>query len=127
MAMQLDSIRLFVTDIHAARQFYAGLLALPLVADGSEHGFCVFQCGAVQLVLETVPPDAPADDLALVGRFTGLSFAVADAAATCAAWTARGVRFTGLPERQFWGGILATFCDPSGNQLQIVQRPAAAG
>ena len=44
---------------------------------------CVFQCGAVQLMLETMPP-----------------------------------------ERQIWGGILATFCDPSGNQLQIVQRPA---
>jgi catechol 2,3-dioxygenase-like lactoylglutathione lyase family enzyme len=122
--MQIDSVRLFVTDLHAARQFYAGLLALPLVADGSSQGFCVFQCGAVQLVLETVPPDAPADDQALAGRFTGLSFAVADAATTVAAWTARGVRFTGPPERQFWGGILATFCDPSGNQLQIVQRPA---
>lgn len=94
------------------------------MADGSSQGFCVFQCGAVQLVLETVPPDAPADDQALAGRFTGLSFAVADAATTVAAWTARGVRFTGPPERQFWGGILATFCDPSGNQLQIVQRPA---
>lgn len=125
--MQLDSVRLFVTDIQSARQFYAELLALPLVADGSRHGYCVLQCGTVQLVLETVPPDAPAADQALVGRFTGLSFTVADAAATCAAWTARGVRFTSLPEQQFWGGILATFVDPSGNQLQIVQRPAATG
>jgi catechol 2,3-dioxygenase-like lactoylglutathione lyase family enzyme len=125
--MQIDSVRLFVSDIHAARQFYAGLLALPLVADGSSQGFCVFQSGGVQLVVEAVAPDAPGDDQVLVGRFTGLSFAVADAAATCAAWQQRGVRFTGLPERQFWGGILATFCDPSGNQLQIVQRPAAGG
>ena len=125
--MQLDSARLFVTDIHAARQFYAGLLALPLVVDGSSQGFCVFQCGAVQLVVEAVAPDAPADDQALVGRFSGLSFTVMDAVATCQAWTARGVPFTGLPERQFWGGILATFQDPSGNQLQIVQRPAAGG
>ena len=125
--MQLDSVRVFVTDLHAARQFYAGVLALPLVADGSAHGYCVFACGAVQLVVEAVAPDAPADDQALVGRFTGLSFTVDDAAATCTDWMARGVPFTGLPERQFWGGILATFLDPSGNQLQIVQRPAAAG
>lgn len=125
--MQLAGARLFVTDIHAAKQFYTGLLALPLVADGSDHSFCVFQCGAVQLVVEAVAPDAPADDQALVGRFTGLSFTVVDAVATCQAWTARGVPFTGLPERQFWGGIRATFCDPSGNQLQIVQRPPASG
>ncbi|MFT3957121.1 MAG: VOC family protein [Piscinibacter sp.] len=34
----------------------------------------------------------------------------------------KGVRFTGPPERQFWGGVLATFSDPDGNQLQIVHR-----
>lgn len=89
MTLQIDSVRLFDTNLHAARQFYAGLLALPLVADGSSQGFCVFQCGAVQLVLETVPPDAPADDRALVGRFTGLRLVEGgrpqpQAGATCA-------------------------------------------
>jgi catechol 2,3-dioxygenase-like lactoylglutathione lyase family enzyme len=124
--VKLDSVRVFVADLDAARPFYGDLLGLPLVADGSGHGYCVFQAGSVQLVVESVPATAPDDDRALVGRFTGLSFTVADAEATCRAWTAQGVRFTGLPERQFWGGILATFCDPSGNQLQIVQRPATA-
>ena len=123
--MQLDSVRVFVADLDAARPFYADLLGLPLVADGRQHGYCVFQAGAVQLVVESVPAVAPDDDKAMVGRFTGLSFTVADAVATCQAWTARGVQFTGPPERQFWGGILATFLDPSGNQLQIVQRPGA--
>lgn len=87
MPLPLDSVHLFATDIHAARPFYSVLLG----ADDSDHGFCVVQCGAAQLVLETVSPDAPADEQALVS------------------------------------GILATFCDPSGHQLQRVQRPAAAG
>ena len=123
--MQLDSARVFVTDIAAARHFYAGPLALPLVADGGPYGYCVFQVGAAQLVVEQVAADAPADDRALVGRFTGLSFAVADAVATCEALALRGVPFTSQPERQHWGGILATFTDPAGNLLQIVQRPAS--
>jgi catechol 2,3-dioxygenase-like lactoylglutathione lyase family enzyme len=35
-----------------------------------------------------------------------------------------GVAFTGLPEQQSWGGILATLRDPAGNELQLVQRPS---
>jgi uncharacterized glyoxalase superfamily protein PhnB len=38
---------------------------------------------------------------------------------------AAGVEFSGEPEKQFWGGILATLRDPAGNELQIVQQPTA--
>lgn len=60
-----------------------------------------------------------------MGRFTGLSFHVADIAASHAALLAMGVVFSGAPERQPWGGQLATFSDPDGNGLQLVQ-PASA-
>jgi len=39
------------------------------------------------------------------------------------ALSSRGVAFTGLPERQFWGGTLATLRDPAGNEIQICQQP----
>lgn len=68
--------------------------------------------------------DAPSDDLDLVGRFTGLSFTVADMQSKYAEMLANGVTFAGQPERQVWGGILATFKDPAGNELQLVQQPA---
>jgi uncharacterized glyoxalase superfamily protein PhnB len=55
-----------------------------------------------------------------------LSFTVQDIETKHQELAARGVRFTGLPEKQSWGGILATLQDPSGNELQIVQHPAAA-
>lgn len=38
---------------------------------------------------------------------------------------ARSVQSSGAPERQAWGGIVATFVDPSGNELQLVELPAA--
>ena len=37
--------------------------------------------------------------------------------------TARGVRFVRPPEREHWGGWVATFQDPDGNTLQLLQQP----
>ena len=82
---------------------------------------CVFDSGAAQLVVEAVSDDAPADERVLVGRFTGLSFSVDDIAAAYERLKSRQVRFTGEPEAQAWGGILATFVDTAGNELQLVQ------
>jgi predicted enzyme related to lactoylglutathione lyase len=125
--MELTTARIVVRDIVAAKQFYEKALGLRLKADGSPDGYCVFMSGSMQLVVESVADDAPEEDRALVGRFTGLSFAVEDAAQTHEQLQAAGVHFTGLPEKQFWGGILATFQDPSGNQLQIAQQPSTSG
>src|SRR5688572_15760515 len=122
--MNLSTARVFVRDIHAAKRFYAQALGLPVRADGSSNGYCVFG-GVTELVVEVVAADAPHAEQVLVGRFTGLSFAVPDAQAKYEELSAAGVPFSGLPERQVWGGILATFSDPSGNELQIVQRPVA--
>ena len=121
--MQLSAARIFVRDLAQAQRFYGTLLRLPLHAGGADQGFCVFASGAVQLVVEPVGPDAPEDDQALVGRFTGLSFAVDSIHVRYDELRARGVVFTGAPEVQPWGGVLATLRDPCGNQLQLVQAP----
>jgi len=93
-------------------------------ADGhAEDGFCVFGAGPCQLVIEPVTPDAPQEDQGLVGRLTGLSLTVSDIHAKHRELRARGVSFIGEPERQFWGGTLATFCDSAGNEIQLVEHP----
>ena len=125
MKLRLRAVRLFVRDLEVARRFYAETLGLTLRQDGSAYGYCVFDAGAVDLVVETVAHDAPAEDQALLARFSGLSFAVDDIAAAHQRLQALGVHFTGLPEAQFWGGWLATFCDPAGNELQLVQYGAS--
>jgi predicted enzyme related to lactoylglutathione lyase len=122
--MQLNAARVFVQDIETAKAFYAEALGLPLKADGGTRGYCVFRSGSADLVVESVADDAPEEERMLVGRFTGLSFTVADIQAAYDRLQACGVAFCGAPERQPWGGILATFRDPSGNELQIVQQPA---
>lgn len=123
--MQLSAVRVFVRDLSAATPFYADRLGLPVTVDGTDQGWCVLRAGDVDLVLEAVAADAPADDQALVGRFTGLSFAVDDIEARYRSLQALGVPFAEPPARQPWGGVLATFTDPAGNALQLVQHPDA--
>ncbi|MCG2595157.1 VOC family protein [Ramlibacter sp. XY19] len=123
--MELSTARVFVTDLAEARSFYEKALALPLKVDGENCGFLVYGSGAFDLVVEAVPVDAPDDDQVLVGRFTGLSFAVSDIHSKYTELLAKGVTFSGAPEPQAWGGTLATFKDPAGNGLQLVQGRAA--
>jgi uncharacterized glyoxalase superfamily protein PhnB len=123
--MKLAALRLGVRDLGAAHDFDGRQLGLPVVAVDCGAGYCVFDVGGVDLVVEAVPADALADEQAWVGRFTGMSFAVTDLAATCARLAASGVRSTYEPELQAWGGRLATLADPDGNQFQLVQYPDA--
>lgn len=123
--MNLSTARIFVRDLPQAESFYKGMLGLTLQAGGGSVGYCVFEAGDCQLVVESVGPEAPPEDQALVGRFTGLSFTVSDVAARYAELVGRGVEFSGAPETQPWGGVLATLLDPAGNALQLVQMPGA--
>ena len=83
----------------------------------------VFDGEGSDIIVEAVTDDAPPEDRALVGRFTGISFAVDDLDRAYQELTAAGFAFSGAPELQPWGGRLATVTDPSGNKLQLVQYP----
>ena len=53
-----------------------------------------------------------------------INLAVSDIHAVAARLEASGVAFTRPPEQESWGGWIATFHDPDGNTLQLLQ-PAA--
>jgi predicted enzyme related to lactoylglutathione lyase len=121
--MNLGAARVFVRDIGEAKVFYSQRLGLVVEAADEEHGFCMFDTGATKLIIEAIGSE-DGESRELVGRFTGLSFPVADIHAKHRQLSAAGVEFSGAPEQQYWGGWLATFKDPSGNGLQLVQQPA---
>ena len=60
--MNLSVARIFVPDVGAAKTFYQSLLGLRLKSDGVHDGFCVFDAGDIDLVIESVPEDAPEED-----------------------------------------------------------------
>lgn len=119
--MRLNAVRLFVRDLDRARFFYEQLLGLPWLGGDAAQGYCRFGSDGLELIVEHVAEDAPAADQALVGRFSGVSFTVTDIHDEHARLEEIGVHFSGGPEQQAWGGWLATFVDPSGNELQIAQ------
>lgn len=116
----ISALRIFVDDLERAKSFYRDVLGLDVILDGDD--FAIFEPGGCQLIVETVAADAP-EDAALVGRFVGVSFGVADVSATCAAIAAHRGVIDHAPERQDWGGILAHIRDPAGNILTLVQQP----
>jgi uncharacterized glyoxalase superfamily protein PhnB len=61
----------------------------------------------------------------LAGRFTGLSLGTDDVQREYERLRSLGVRMSGLPERQPWGGMLLTVADPAGQEFQIAQYPKA--
>jgi predicted enzyme related to lactoylglutathione lyase len=52
-----------------------------------------------------------------------VNFAVDDVGAVYARLTRDGVAFIRPPEAEAWGGDVATFADPDGNTLQLMQLP----
>lgn len=115
--MKIYAIRVFVDDLARARAFYGGTLGLREewamdVAAGYDLG--------VSLIVEQDDPDERGEEPSAVGRFVGVSIQVEDIQKAYEDLTARGVAFTGPPEKMFWGGTLAHFRDPSGNTLTLL-------
>lgn len=116
----IEAVRVFCHDFPACLAFYRDALVLPVVT--ADQAFAVFDTGACKLILEQVGAQARSER-ALVGRFVGVSFTVADLELAYADLVRRGVMFLGRPEPQDWGGGLAHFRDPDGNVLTLVAYP----
>jgi catechol 2,3-dioxygenase-like lactoylglutathione lyase family enzyme len=116
--MRVAAVRLFATDLGRSTTWFRAVLGAGPSAGAPDAGYVVFDTG-VGLVLETVGDDSEIPATELVGRFTGVSFAVLDVADLRAV----GVTVIGEPELQPWGGTLATIADPDGNRYQLVQYP----
>ena len=102
----------------AMRDFYVETLGLVPRADRAGH--VDFEWGGLRLTI-AVHDDVggPARDPLRVM----INFAVEDIEAEHARLAQAGVVFTRPPGREPWGGLVATFGDPDGNTLQLLQLP----
>lgn len=113
MTPSLHSFAIFVTDLERARLFYEVQLGLPLWKQGS-FGF-EFLEGPPHL---GVHPAQHPDAKAMVGRHTGITFAVTDLLALATRLGEAGVRFVAEPTQQGFG-IMAMVADPDGNVIAL--------
>ncbi|MEM8503580.1 MAG: VOC family protein [Cyanobacteria bacterium P01_D01_bin.1] len=119
--MELDTVRIFVSDVMLAKPFYQDLLGLDLEVDGLEEGYLVFRSGSMSMVVENSEATDDTTGELLVGRLTGLSFKVSDILESYNKLVDAGVEFLDSPEKQPWGGLIAAFKDPDNNILTLVQ------
>jgi predicted enzyme related to lactoylglutathione lyase len=117
-SMRLRYLRVFVTDLPAAKKFYAQILGLDIWCE-YENKAIGFDLGPV-LIVEDVSSEEGRGERHLGGRFVGCSIEVEDIQATYSGLVAKGVHFITPPEKQEWGGTLAHFKDSSGNVLTLV-------
>lgn len=113
MTPVLHSIAIFVTDLERARVFYEDQLGLPVSKAGS-FGFEFLEQPPHVGVHPALHPDA----VAMVGRHTGLTFAVPGLLAFCSELATAGVRFVAEPTQQGFG-IMAMVADPDGNVIAL--------
>jgi catechol 2,3-dioxygenase-like lactoylglutathione lyase family enzyme len=116
--MRIRYVRVFVTDLAAAKEFYAQTLGLAILWEYGNKAIG-FDVGVV-LIVEDVSSEEDRDERGLAGRFVGCSIEVENIHAVYAELVAKGVHFTSPPENQEWGGTLAHFRDPAGNILTLV-------
>ena len=112
----VQAIRIFVSNLDRARQFYSETLELD--ERSVETTYVVYGLAGVDVVIEVAPTGDPVAE-GLVGRLLAVSFQVDDIVDTYRCLLERGVSFLQPPEVQPWGGTLAFFRDPDGNILTL--------
>ena len=111
-------VTVYVRDLERAIAFYRDTLGFPLNFAEEEFGYASFNTPGSGFALARVADD---DDRGLVGRHTGIGIGVPDLTASYEELVAKGVAFPMPPEKQPWGGTLAIFADPDGNELFLDQ------
>jgi predicted enzyme related to lactoylglutathione lyase len=100
----------------AMATFYADILALPM---RSRHvGFVNFVWDDFRL---TIHVHSDVHGPAVDPNRMMINFFVSDIAAAYKRLIHAGVVFNRPPEQESWGGWIATFADPDGNTLQLLQ------
>lgn len=119
MNYTLSAVRLFVADLDRAKDFYANTIGMPIAMSDPANGYFILDTGVVKCIVEveTEPENGVTD----IGGFKPYSFAVTDIHQTYAELAAKGVQFRGQPEKAFWGGTMAYFTDPDGNEMTLVE------
>lgn len=114
MALRLHHIPVFVRDQEQSLKFYQDQLGFPVTVDfrqGRER-FLLVQPPGGNVSLALIVPE----DQGRIGTSRGLAFVTADLQAQFDLWQSRGVRFLHSPRPQGWGGAIAPFSDPDGNE-----------
>lgn len=110
--LTLGSVILATADRTRLVAFYHDVLGVPFNAQGKLQSGGVILHPAHHSAVQGPPPEP---------YRAMLTFETPDIQASAAGLRAQGVTFVREPTRERWGGWVATFLDPDGNYLQLLQ------
>jgi catechol 2,3-dioxygenase-like lactoylglutathione lyase family enzyme len=108
-------ITFYVSDLKRSAGFYEKTLGLEKKYTYSSY--VGFQCGNLEIGL--IPKSKTEERAELTSP--SVEFLVDDVDKTCKELKDKGVNFIKEPHDEPWGGRQASFTDPDGNVLEIVQ------
>ena len=115
----IAGVVIWTDNLASMTQFYRDTLGFPVHSE--RPYFVAFEWGAMRF---SIGLHSEISGQALDPRRVMINLATSDIQALHARLTAAGVQFIRPPEREHWGGWVATFADPDGNTLQLLQQPA---
>ena len=119
--MKIGFVTVFVTDFDKSLDFYTKTLGMELDYTDKAN-WAQFNSGEdISLAILKCAPDHVEHGSKMVGRFVGVTLMVDDIEEQYNRLVARGVVFTGRPQKQCWGGTLAHLKDLDGNVLTLMQ------
>lgn len=110
--LRLGSVMIGTSDKERTKRFYHEILGIPLNATGK----LVSQGVIIHPALHSAIHEHPLEPQRIM-----LTFDVEDIHQTASMLQQHGVTFIRQPAQEWWGGWIATFLDPDGNYLQLLQ------
>ena len=114
--MKLNAVRIPCGGLEESHRYYVDCIGWPEVFGSPEEGYIGFDLDGALALLE---PEETGEFES--GRYLGFSVSVPDLTLFYKEARKRGVSFTGSPEPQSWGGLMAHIIDNSGNTFSIVE------
>lgn len=109
-----------ITDFQKSLSFYRDILGLKVQLDGRKFNW--MELGPNEPLCKIgLSLVEPSKSWRTIGSVTGIVLDTDNIQKFYEHMIARNVKFTTKPTRQPWGGIVANFLDPDGNQLQAVE------
>jgi catechol 2,3-dioxygenase-like lactoylglutathione lyase family enzyme len=106
-----------VKSLATAVSFYRDTMGFEFEFSEPEMHFAGFRVGDMRFSLA----EGAEETHGTGDRNTGIGFMVSDLDAAHAELAAKGVRFTMGPGKMPWGGYMAMFVDPDGNEFYLDQ------
>lgn len=129
LLQSVSVVTVAVSNQKKALRFYTQGLGFEVRLQMKEIGWVEVAPGDEGTSLSLVQPDPRwgeefyVETKKRIGSNTGVVFRSNDIKEDYDRLRKKGVKFTQAPERQDWGGSIASFTDPDGNEFVIVQIP----